>query len=305
MNSITEKLKSFIDNGIDALDDEMLSELGAPETKQAPLKPEKPQRQACHIAAKSRLGRCLHLCSGVLLCAALISLMLLTVSRLPAFGHPDTLSHNEVSEFYVENGVKDTGAVNIVTSIILNYRGFDTLGESHVLFIAVCAVMILLRNSPTDRSTLLSAYANGDDKDEPHDDLILFAGGRIAVPLILMFGLYIILNGNISPGGGFSGGAVIGAGLILYLSIYGYPASSRFMNITTFRAVSASALMSYCAFKTYHFICGYNGLESVFTRGVPGSIFSGGMLLYLNIFVGAVVAMTMYALFTLFRKGDF
>ena len=57
-------------------------------------------------------------------------------------------------------------------------------------------------------------------------------------------------------------------------------------------------------FKGYHFMTGFNGWESIFTQGTPGTIFSGGMMLYLNVFVGAVVAMTMYSLFIVFRRGD-
>lgn len=53
--------------------------------------------------------------------------------------------NNEVSQRYIEKGLQETGAVNIVTGMILDYRAFDTLGESHVLFIATCTVLILLR----------------------------------------------------------------------------------------------------------------------------------------------------------------
>lgn len=306
MKNPINSLKRFIEQGADPLGEEMLSELelnrpdAGGEALAAPRRSvfsEKPRRP--------RLIHALYAASSVALCLALIGILLYTVSGLPSFGGADTLADSEVSAFYIENGLKDTGAVNIVAPIILSYRGFDTLGESHVLFIAAVAVMLLLRPAPSDKSALLRAYEYGDDKEEPHDDLILMAGGRVIVPLILMFGVYIILNGNISPGGGFSGGAVIGAGLIMYLSIYGYGPASRFMTLRVYRAVSACALGLYSLFKTYHFVTGFNGIESVFSAGIPGTIFSGGMLLYLNIFVGTVVALTMYALFTLFRKGDF
>lgn len=306
MKKTINSLKRFIEQGADPLGEEMLSELelklpdAVGEEHAAPrrrLFSEQPRRP--------RLIHALYAASSVALCLALIGILLYTVSGLPSFGGADTLADSEVSAFYIENGLKDTGAVNIIAPIILSYRGFDTLGESHVLFIAAVAVMLLLRPAPSDKSALLRAYEYGDDKEEPHDDLILMAGGRVIVPLILMFGVYIILNGNISPGGGFSGGAVIGAGLIMYLSIYGYGPASRFMTLRVYRALSACALGLYSLFKTYHFVTGFNGIESVFSAGVPGTIFSGGMLLYLNIFVGTVVALTMYALFTLFRKGDF
>lgn len=305
MKNTIDRLRAFLNAGVDPLGEEMLLELEPAKKEEKEQAPSPEKVQTADAAPTRKRTNVLYAVSSIVLCCALIGILLYTVSGLPAFGGADTLKDSEVSAFYIERGLEDTGAVNIVAPIILSYRGFDTLGESHVLFIAAVCVFMLLRSVPEDKSAMLRAYEYGDDKEEPHDDLILMTGCRVIVPLILMFGVYIILNGNVSPGGGFSGGAVISAGLILYLSVYGYPAASRFMKIQTYRAVSVSALMSYSAFKAYHFITGYNGLKSIFANGTPGTIFSGGMMLYLNIFVGSVVAMTMYALFTLFRKGDF
>lgn len=55
---------------------------------------------------------------------------------------------------YIEDGLQDTGAVNIVTGMILDYRAFDTFGESNVLFIATCTVLILLRNDKKKEKTV-------------------------------------------------------------------------------------------------------------------------------------------------------
>ena len=75
----------------------------------------------------------------------LIAILLYVVSYLPPVGNPANPDNNEVARKYIEDGMKDTGAVNIVTGMILDYRAFDTLGESNVLFIATCTVLILLR----------------------------------------------------------------------------------------------------------------------------------------------------------------
>lgn len=242
---------------------------------------------------------------SVIMCLIMIVLLMSMVMDMPYFGNADTLVNSEVSEFYIEHTLEHTGAVNVISGIILNFRGFDTLGESHVLFIAVCSVMILLNMHPSDRSAHLMAYDYDDASEEPHDDEILKCGAAMLFPIIVMFGVYIILNGNISPGGGFSGGAVIGAGLILYLSVYGYRRVRRFFTSRTFRALTTISLLSYSCAKTFHFVTGANDIHVPIGLGTPGTIFSGGLLLPLNIFVGVVVACTMYALFTMFRKGDF
>lgn len=82
-----------------------------------------------------------------LLCVVLSALMLLTAADLPPYGSDTAPTVNEVARRYVEQGTEETGAVNTVAGMILDYRAFDTLGESFVLFTAMCAVTILLNRS--------------------------------------------------------------------------------------------------------------------------------------------------------------
>ncbi len=308
MKKKNEALWKWLDGGSDSLDREIMESVcGAfeeeitPEAAPAPIKtgvhPVRKRTKSVYMKANAVVS--------VVLCLVVIVLLMYMVMDMPYFGNADTLLDSEVSEFYLEHTLEHTGAVNVISGIILNFRGFDTLGEAHVLFIAVCSVMILLNMHPSDRSAHLLAYDYDESSDEPHDDEILKGGASVLFPMIVMFGIYIILNGNLSPGGGFSGGSVIGAGLILYLSVFGYVRIRRFFTARTFKALSTCALLLYSISKTYHFVTGANGLPSGIGTGTPGSIFSGGLLLPLNIFVGVVVACTMYALFTMFRKGDF
>mgnify|MGYP002581155020 CR=1 FL=1 len=104
-------------------------------------------------------------------------------------------------------------------------------------------------------------------------------------------------------GGGFSGGAIIGSGLILYLTAYGFEKTQRFMNEKVVKVLTVGALTFYCFAKSYSFYTGANHLHSIITPGTPGNILSAGLIVYLNICVGIVVACTMYSFYTLFRKG--
>ena len=112
--------------------------------------------------------------------------------------------NNEVSERYIEKGMEETGAVNAVTAMILDYRAFDTFGESCVLYIAAVVVMAALKQ----QKIRLRKYKKRD--------MLLSQVAVYFVPVIFLFGIYIILNGHLSPGGGFAGGAIISAGMILY-----------------------------------------------------------------------------------------
>ena len=243
--------------------------------------------------------------ASVVCCLALILMLLIAVSYLPPVGASDNPASNEVAAKYIEDGLQDTGAVNIVTGMILDYRAFDTFGESNVLFIATCTVLILLRSDGKKDKKQAAAEARRERHFEPKDDSILQRVTFVLFPIIVIFGIYVILNGHISPGGGFSGGAIIGAGLILYANAFGFEDLNRFFTEKTYKWISFGSLSFYCLAKSYSFFTGANHLESGIPLGIPGAILSSGLILPLNICVGMVVACTMYAFYTLFRKGGF
>lgn len=251
-----------------------------------------------------RYFRKFYLVMSVLLCFSIIYVLLWTVAALPPFGLADNPAHNEVAARYIESGLQETGAVNIVTGMILDYRAFDTFGESCVLFIASCCVLALLRIDRTEKGKEARRLAEENDRlFEPKNDIILQKCACVLVPVILLFGVYIILNGHLSPGGGFSGGAVLGSGLILYLNAFGFQKTERIITEKVYRRITLCALTFYCLAKSYSFFTGANHLESGIPLGTPGAILSSGLILPLNICVGLVVACTMYAFYTLFRKG--
>lgn len=244
--------------------------------------------------------------TAILFCLVIVTFLMTTVVQLPPFGAVDNPTNNEVAERYLEKGLEETGAVNMVAGMILDYRAFDTFGESTVLFVAACSVLLLLKlgEHSDDEPSPAMLEAEWDDRHhEPKNDAILQMAARILVPIILLFGMYVVLAGHLGPGGGFSGGAVMGAGLILYLNAFGFQKTGRFFTHNTFRWVTFLALMTYALLKSYSFFCGANHLESGIPLGTPGAILSSGLILPLNVCVGLIVMCTMYAFYTLFRKG--
>ncbi|MCR5206556.1 MAG: hypothetical protein K6E47_16125 [Lachnospiraceae bacterium] len=248
----------------------------------------------------------------------LFVLLVTAMVGLPEIGDKNNPDNNEVARRYIENGLEETGAVNIVSGMILDYRAFDTFGESCVLFVATICVTIMLRidgrggdeddeEHETGKKAFgirESAFAKFDSRNyEPQNDTILKKSAMLVIPLILVFGIYVVLNGHLSPGGGFSGGAILGTGFILYLSAFGFEKTERFMNAKTVKIVTLVALLVYCLSKCYSFFTGANHLESGIPLGTPGAILSSGLILVLNICVGAVVACTMYSFYALVRRG--
>lgn len=247
------------------------------------------------------------LCVGI--CVTMIALLLYTVTALPAFGDPSHPINNEVSARYIENGLQETGAVNIVTGMILDYRAFDTLGESSVLFTAAMVVLFLLRKDKdsarySQLAQTMDQNPHSDTYYEPKNDIILQKTATILVPIVLLLGVYVVLNGHLSPGGGFSGGAIMGAGLILYVTAFGFDKMRRFFTYKTYQRVVLVALLTYALSKCYSFYTGANHIESVIPLGTPGAILSSGLILVLNICVGFIVACTMYCFYAVFRKGE-
>jgi multisubunit Na+/H+ antiporter MnhB subunit len=72
--------------------------------------------------------------------------VLIAVAELPPYGMSDNPVHNQVSERYINDALEDTGALNMVTSIVLDYRAYDTMFETIVLFTAALAVVITLKS---------------------------------------------------------------------------------------------------------------------------------------------------------------
>jgi len=120
---------------------------------------------------------------------------------------PDT-ALNLTALYYADNTAKDLGAANIVTAIVVTYRGLDTLGEVTVLFLASTIVGLVLSASQKNNKSLSKLVAVGE---------LLTTGSRFLAPLVMLLGVYIFVNGHLTPGGGFQGGAVVASGALLLL----------------------------------------------------------------------------------------
>lgn len=255
-----------------------------------------------------RLGRrsyhILYRIVAVTSCIVFIGVMLYVIGHLSEFG-TDNPRAEEVARRYIESGLEETGATNIVAGMILDYRAFDTLGESHVLFTAlVCVTMLLQLDRKNTRRDLEDYYTTTTDVYfRTSQDRILRTIGFFVVPFIMIFGIYVLLNGHLSPGGGFSGGAILGAGLIILSCSLGFGTSDRLLTARRLNILTFAALAFYSISKCYVFYTGANDLENHIPKGIPGAIFSGGLILPLNVAVGLVVACTMYGFFSLFRRG--
>ena len=82
---------------------------------------------------------------GIAFTVCIVVLLLITVNCLPPYGGVDNPAVNEVAHRYISEGVNETGSLNLVAAVILDYRAFDTFGEAVMLFTAAMAVVTLLK----------------------------------------------------------------------------------------------------------------------------------------------------------------
>lgn len=138
------------------------------------------------------------------------------------------------------------------------------------------------------------------------DDKILKVIANMVVPFIILFGIFVMLNGHISPGGGFSGGTIFGAGLIFYHLAFSEDNLDfkKLINFKTMTYVNVFALVGISAVNIYSFIVGSMGWRNILPLGTPGAILSATVVLLLDIFVGIKVAATMYELYAIFKEGE-
>ncbi|MFH1241159.1 MAG: Na(+)/H(+) antiporter subunit B [Pseudomonadota bacterium] len=176
------------------------------------------------------IGAITTLLAGALLIYATVDFPPWADPASPASIHP-------VSIRYIEKSVEETAVPNVVTSVLADYRGYDTMFETSVIFAAGLACFLLLRvftrEGPGERlyrHTLtgitlrmkddgkipadLDEFERIDTTWTPHD-LIIKTVCRVLVPFMQLFALYVIAHGHHSPGGGFQGGVILGASIIL------------------------------------------------------------------------------------------
>jgi multicomponent Na+:H+ antiporter subunit B len=169
----------------------------------------------------------------VILCGGLL---LWATQDFPAWGDPHSPASSHLSPHYITEAVHETDVPNLVTAVLADYRSYDTMFETVVIFCAGLACFLLLRSyapqrrgwyyrhiptgvlihfrepSRIPRST--SEFELVDTQWVPYD-FIIKTICRILIPFIQLFALYVVAHGDFSPGGGFQGGVIFGASIIL------------------------------------------------------------------------------------------
>lgn len=156
--------------------------------------------------------------------------LVVTVATLPAHGTADAPAHAAVAHRYVERGEEETGMANLVTAVLLDYRGFDTFVEVVVVFAALMAVLALPRGDlDQDGTPETGGDALSADGSEVEVSGVVFYVVRTLAPFIALFALAMLYRGHASPGGGFQSAAVLAALFVVLTLILGRARTERLL----------------------------------------------------------------------------
>jgi multicomponent Na+:H+ antiporter subunit B len=207
----------------------------------------------------------------------------------------------KLGHYYVDKGPAELGAANLVTSVVVTYRGLDTLGEVTVLFISAAGVGQMLRRSRKKDS---EDDEEDDDsnmrKHKPSSEIVETAT-QLLLPMVILFGIYVFLNGHLSPGGGFQGGAIIASGTMFLLLALPESHISRAM-ISFTESLSG---FGYVIVGVLGVVLGGGFLDNrIMEMGEFGSLFSAGAIPLIYTFVGLKVGFELSAVLDRFREDS-
>jgi multicomponent Na+:H+ antiporter subunit B len=159
--------------------------------------------------------------------------------------------------------------------VVVGYRGFDTLGEITVLFLATIGL-----------GAVLATFKKKENGHIEKASLILTTGCRFLFPLILLFGSYIFIFGHLSPGGGFQGGAVIASAfLLIYLGCRG----KRVNKVGSSVLESLGGLVFIVLGLVGLTLGGHYYLSNFLPKGEYNTLFSAGIIPLIYIAIGLKV----------------
>ena len=127
----------------------------------------------------------------------------------PRMGDPNSAVHLNLAPEFIQLTQEKIDIPNVVTAVLASFRGYDTFGETVVVFSAGVAVLLLL------------GMGQVEPKKEPEQNVVLRIVVKPIIALILIFGLYVQFHGDFGAGGGFQAGVIFASAFILYSLVFG------------------------------------------------------------------------------------
>jgi len=196
-------------------------------------------------------------------------MLLFAIKDFPNWADPQSPASRHVSPHYITKTIEETAVPNVVTSVLADYRAFDTMFETAVVFTAGIAVYMILRRT--------RRKAKKDTPDQiqielSYQELIVKTVCRLMAPFIQLYALYVVAHGHHSPGGGFQGGVILGASFILLSIGYDLKTIIKRMTEKTILILAAIGVLLYAGIGVLCCILGGNFLDySALSKILPAT----------------------------------
>jgi multicomponent Na+:H+ antiporter subunit B len=187
---------------------------------------------------------------------------------------------------------------DVVTAVNFDYRGFDTLGEEFIFFAAVLGVALILRTQRDEHAGHRADHATGRAVP-PTSDAVRVLGLGLTPPTVL-FSLYVVTHGHLTPGGGFQGGVILATGVLLIYLAGEFDDLHGLYTDTALERAEAVGGAGYVAIGLLGMAAGTAFLDNVLPLGRIGSVFSAGTVPLINLSVGLEIAAGLVLLLTTF-----
>lgn len=219
----------------------------------------------------------------------------------PRFGDPSAPVHQHVAPWYLEQTREAIDIPNVVTAVLGSFRGYDTLGEVFVVFTAGIGVLFLLGTRSGEY--VQKGPADSEQSEGLRHYLIPRVVGRLLIPFILLFGLYVQFHGEYGPGGGFQAGAIVAAAIILYALLEGEDRALKIIPRGLLTGLIAGGALLYGAVGLAGIFFGGNFLDYSVLSSDPVKGQQLGILL-IEAGVGITVTGVLLSIFHAFAARD-
>ena len=160
-----------------------------------------------------------------------------TFVALDVFTRP---GHSAIADFYLERSLPEGGGANVVNVILVDFRGFDTMGEVSVLALAAIGIVLMLQDKAPIQRIQQRSFP------EERSPLMLTTVTRPFMALILTVAIYIFLRGHNLPGGGFIAGLIASVALMTQYLASGRAWTSERLNLDLARMCALGVLLAVC-----------------------------------------------------------
>jgi multicomponent Na+:H+ antiporter subunit B len=234
--------------------------------------------------------------TAVFLVAAPVAAVVLVVAYagLPDFGH----YHGVYGTVLNLVGVPERHATDLVTAVNFDYRAFDTMGEEFILFASVMGLSILLRERRGEHER--APAEGGDEHHFPGTSAALGMLGLMLVGPLLVVGGYIVTHGTLTPGGGFQGGVILAAALLMVFLAGEYLVMKLIAPHAMVEAAEAAGAAGFAMVGVGGLIFAGVFFKNFLALGTSGELLSAGTMPLSNIAVGLEVAGAFVLLWTEF-----